>query len=134
MYELRQHKTLTVERWSHYSRAQQVVMIANELNRARNWIEKKSFAEVQHCYERALELCDLTTADKGWSRNVKKELRRFREMLASQYVAPEKDEYINQQLYTLLLHTDPEAWNMLTKTKEKRSPDKNADFRSANRD
>jgi hypothetical protein len=113
MYNLKQHKNLTVEKWVRYSKGQQLLMIANELNRAKNWIDKNSNAEVNSSYERALELIDLTTADSRWSRNVKKEIRRFREMLAAQYIAKEKDMSINHNLYTLLLQADPDAWNMM---------------------
>jgi hypothetical protein len=109
MYQLRLHKTLTVEKWSRYPREQQVMMIANELNRAKNWIDKNSVMEVNSSYERALELTDLTTADSNWPRNAKKEI----EMLAAQYVATQKDARVNIQLYNLLLQIVPEAWNML---------------------
>lgn len=113
MYPLLQHKNLTLEKWSRYPRAQQVVMIANELNRAKNWIDKKSIGEVNSCYERALELTDLTTADSKWQGNARREIRRFREVLAALYLDSEKDAVLNTRLYRLLLQTVPEAWNLL---------------------
>ncbi|MFA6924289.1 MAG: hypothetical protein WC223_08555 [Bacteroidales bacterium] len=54
------HKNLTVEKWSVYSKAQQILMIANELNRAKNMPEKNKINETNLCYERAFELIDLT--------------------------------------------------------------------------
>jgi hypothetical protein len=96
-----------------YSRAQQVLMIANELNRAKNWIEKKEPVHVNFCYERALELTDLTSEDKKWNRVSLRELRRFREVLAESYVCPEKDTGRNSAIYRLLVQMDPGAWNLL---------------------
>ena len=113
MYRLRQHKNLTLEKWSRYPRGQQVLMIANELNRAGNWINKMATEEVNNCYERALELTDLTTSDGKWQGHARRELRRFRQMLAIQYINPEKDATVNRQLYILLIQTVPAAWNLL---------------------
>ncbi len=113
MYTLLQHKNLSLEKWSRYPKAQQVVMIANELNRAKNWIDKESVAEVNKCYERALELTDLTTADSKWQGHARREMRRFREALAALYLDPGKDADLNTRLYRQLLQTVPEAWNML---------------------
>jgi len=42
---------------------QQILMIANELNRAQNWIEKPQFNEVNLTYERAMKLMDITISD-----------------------------------------------------------------------
>jgi len=54
---------LTPERWMRLAPQQQVLMIANELHRAGNWIAKNAWNEVNACYERAFELCDLTGED-----------------------------------------------------------------------
>ena len=113
MYPLLQHKNLTLEKWSRYPKAQQVVMIANELNRANNWIAKESIREVNSCYERALELTDLTTADSKWQGNARREMRRFREVLAALYHDSGKNAVLNTRLYRLLLQTVPDAWNLL---------------------
>jgi len=113
MYQLLLHTNLSLEKWSHYPKAQQVVMIANELNRAKNWIDKKAIMEVNSCYERALELTDLTTADIKWQGHARWEMRRFREMLATFYLNSEKDAVFNTRLYRLLLQIVPDAWNLL---------------------
>ena len=113
MYALQQHKNLTAEKWFNYSQAQQVLMIANELNRAKNWIIKQDVQHVNACYERALELADLTGEDRRWKRSSKKELRRFREVLAALYINPEKDAGQNTTIYRLLLQMVPQAWNLL---------------------
>jgi len=119
MYRLRQHKNLTLEKWSAYPKGQQVLMIANELNRAGNWIDKEATEEVNNCYERALELTDLTTSDGKWQGNARREMRRFRQMLAIQYTNLQKDALVNRQLYNLLIQTVPEAWNLLRPSVER---------------
>lgn len=113
MYILKQHKNLSPEKWYSYPKSQQVLMIANELNRAKNWIGKEAFIQVDACYERALELTDLTSEDRKWENKALMELRRFRERLAMLYAASEKKAEENALLYRLLLQTVPEAWNLL---------------------
>jgi len=114
MYPLTLHRNLSLEKWMGLPSQQQVLMIANELNRAGNWIEKNAQNEVNACYERALELCDLTGEDSRWRINARRELRRFREQLAEQYILPKKDYGYNYKLYRALLQLDPGAWNLLT--------------------
>ena len=113
MYALEHHKTLTLEKWSNYSRAQQVLMIANEMNRAGNLIEKNMITEVKNCYERAFELIDLTTADLKWKGRLK-ELRRFRELLAVLYLEKEKKAETNEKLKNALIKMNIEAYNMIS--------------------
>ena len=112
MLTLKHHKNLTEDKWFAYSKAQQLLMIANELNRAKNWINKKNFQDVNLCYERAFELTDLTIADKKWQSRLK-ELLRFREYLAEQYIIKNKSTKINDQLYKGLISLTPESYNML---------------------
>ena len=114
MYPLRHHKSLSYEKWYQYSRDQQILMIANELNRAKNWIEKKSYKEVNLCYERAMELTDLTSSDIKWEGNALRELRRFREVLGWLYNARIKDARFNYLTYKMLIQMDPGAWNLLS--------------------
>jgi len=54
------HTHLTLDKWKSFSIDKQILMIANEINRAKNWIEKQDFEKVSHCYERAFELIDIT--------------------------------------------------------------------------
>jgi len=114
MYPLKQHKNLSVEKWYGYSRAEQVLMIANELNRAKNCITGQDTGGVDSCYERALELTDLTGENDKWRGSALRELRRFREVLAAQWISREKDPVMNTHLYRLLLQLSPAAWNMLS--------------------
>ena len=113
MYSLKQHKNLSSEKWFLYSKGKQILMIANELNRAKNWIEKESVKEVNLCYERAFELTDLTSADPKWTGNALRELRRFREVLGWLYITEKKDARLNTLTYRTLIQMEPQAWNLL---------------------
>ena len=109
---LKHHKNLSKEKWFGYSEGQQLLMIANELNRAKNWIIKKNYKNVDLCYERAFELTDLTISDNKWV-GKRRELLRFREYLAEQYSNKEKSLKINDHIYHGLISLSPESYNML---------------------
>ena len=101
MYKLKLHKNLTPDRWQKFSVKQRELMIANELNRAKNWIEKKDHQEVKNCYERALELMDLTIATTR-SKNRLKEYLRLREMMGKIYIGEEENLALNNQLFNFI--------------------------------
>ncbi len=117
MYPLKLHKSLDIDKWATYSKGRQILMIANELNRAKNFIENGKTEAVNMCYERAFELTDLTSSDVKW-RGKSRELRRFRELLAMQYVEEEKDATINQMLYLGLIRLSADAYRMLYPAKQ----------------
>ncbi len=98
MHRLKLHKTLTPDKWQKFSLKQRELMIANELNRAKNWIEKKDLEEVKNCYERALELLDLTIATTK-NGNRLKEYLRLREMMGKFYIGKGEDLRFNSQLF-----------------------------------
>ena len=116
MYPLLYHKKLTIEKWSKYSAGQQILMIANELNRAKNRIANGTIDDVNLCYERAMELTDMTSSDKKWKKPGLKELRRFREVLGWLYTSENKNITLNSLVYRTLLQMDPESWNLLGTT------------------
>lgn len=100
MYKLKFHKDLSPEKWSKFTPAQQILMIGNELNRAKNWLIKDDVKEADNCYERAFELLDLTIA-MNYRRNFVKELLRAREVLSILYLS--KDKKMKKKLNNLLL-------------------------------
>lgn len=100
MYKLKYHKDLSPEKWSKFTPTQQILMIGNELNRAKNWLIKDDTKEANNCYERAFELLDLTIA-MDYRRNLVKELLRAREVLAILYLGKNKKK--NIKLNNLLL-------------------------------
>lgn len=112
MYSLQLHRNLTSEKWVKYSSAQQILMIAAELNRAGNWIKKRQFEDVRRCYERAFELIDLTTEDPKWKKGLR-EIRRCRELLCELYTQPEPDASLNAQILSQLIALNSEAFNLM---------------------
>ncbi|PIP12195.1 MAG: hypothetical protein COT45_00530 [bacterium (Candidatus Stahlbacteria) CG08_land_8_20_14_0_20_40_26] len=111
MYKLKLHKNLNRKKWQTFNRYQQILMVANELNRAKNWIIKGDLEETNNCYERAFELLDLTISVVT-RRSLLKELLRFREMLATQYISKEKDNLLNQKLFDVLLSLNKDGYNL----------------------
>ncbi len=112
MYPLKFHKSLTVEKWATYTKGQQVLMIANEINRAKNWILKKQDTETNNAYERAFELIDLTVEQPKWGNGII-ELLRLREILGSLYISTEKDLHLNNLCYKSLIALSVESYNLL---------------------
>jgi hypothetical protein len=70
-----QHASLTLERWSAFSRDQQILMIASEMNRAGKLFGPQDRARLRNAYERVLRLADLTTEAQP-SRSLRRELFR----------------------------------------------------------
>ena len=106
---LKYHETLTEEKWSAFPFYKQLIMIANELNRAKNWIENNDIEKVKTCYERAFELFYLTIACLKDKRKLK-ELLRAKEMLGALYIEkmPNPDE--NIALLKALLSLDKDSF------------------------
>ncbi len=110
MYSLKLHSHLNPGRWEKYSATQQILMISNELNRAINCLVDHHDADAEKCFERAIELTDLTIEDKRW-KNGLKELLRFREGLS--YLFLIKDPDLTRLYLSSLLLLNAEAYNML---------------------
>ena len=106
---LKYHQTLTEEKWSVFPLYKQLIMIGNELNRAKNWIENKDVEKVKTCYERAFELFYLTIACLKDKRKLK-ELLRAKEMLGALYVAKTPDLNENIALLKALLSLDKDSF------------------------
>lgn len=110
---LKQHKNLTLDRWNKFTHTQKILMIGNELNRAKGWLRKSDYSEVKNCYERCFELLDLTietTRRKGEL----KELLRFREKLAELYIQKIPSISVTNNLYKALILFDKDAFVSLT--------------------
>ncbi len=114
MYKLKLHRNLVPERWGKFSRSQQILMVANEINRAKNWLKKGDKKEAVNAYERALELVDLTiSVTKKY--NLLRELLRFREILALQYIDPKMDSEFSEKLLRTLISLDSTAFRTIYK-------------------
>ena len=80
-----QHKELSLGRWQKLSFLEQMANIGSEVERAINWKKKKDEKYSKMAFERALELIDLTLADKK-NRKRLMEISRIREVLADYFV------------------------------------------------
>ena len=99
-----QHASLTLERWSAYSRDQQILMIANEMNRAGKLFGAGDSARLANAYERVLRLADLTVEAQP-SRSLRRELLRWRELAGALYVEPDAERH--RALFRALLLLTP---------------------------
>ena len=114
MIPLIYHQSLNLEKWSSFSKMQQVLMVANELNRAQNWISKNENNESNLAYERAFELIYLTVADQKW-KSSRKEWLRLKETIGELYTQTKKDIHLNNLCLSLLTSFSTESYNMLQK-------------------
>jgi hypothetical protein len=101
------HKTLR-ERFIGFPKHQQILMAANELNRAQNLMDDPK--EYHYALERALELIDFISGDLRWQGSLR-ELRRAREFTAMLYAA--KQPQPTRMLMNCLIQLDSSAWKYL---------------------
>jgi hypothetical protein len=107
MYPLVLHKHLSSEKWNAFPRQNQILMVANEINRAGHWMERFDPYSARKCDERAFELIDLTAEDPKWRGGGLHELLRFRELLAGRYVSGSMEAGYNRALLRVLVQMHP---------------------------
>lgn len=79
------HKDLTEERWQKFSLIEQLANVGSEIGRAVNWRGKDKNRSML-CFDRGLELLDLTIEDKkNHIKSRLKELCRLREVLVDYF-------------------------------------------------
>ena len=105
---MRQHEGLTQERWATFTEAQQVLMIANELHRARKLMGPDDASRRRNSYERVLYLTDLTIAVQT-RHALRRELLRFRDLAAAFYLDPAPGAREQAALLRALLLLTPES-------------------------
>jgi len=103
-----QHAGLDVERWSAFDVDQQVLMIANELNRVSGAMSPDRARSRRAGYERALRLTDLTVACTD-RRAFRRELLRWRGLIAELYLSAEADPDAHRSAFRALLLLRPVA-------------------------
>ncbi|MCU0725865.1 MAG: hypothetical protein MUE73_08775 [Planctomycetes bacterium] len=81
-----QHATLSAERWRDFPVDRQVLMIANEMNRAGKFLGPGDESRLRNSLERVLALTDLTIVvnDRG---GLRRELLRWRDLVAELFAA-----------------------------------------------
>ncbi len=102
-----QHAGLDAERWAGFDVDRQVLMIANEMNRIRRLPDQDPEAR-RRAYERVLRLTDLTldTTDR---RGLRRELARWRDLVASLYLEREIHLERHESAFRMLLLLRPAA-------------------------
>jgi hypothetical protein len=100
-----QHANLSPERWSSFNLDQQILMIGNEMNRGKRSLELGDVLELRRSYERVLRLVDLTVEVQKRP-TLRRELLRWRDLIAELYIHPEPDPAEHRAAFrTLLLFT-----------------------------
>jgi hypothetical protein len=88
-------------------------MIGNELNRARRLLEQPDRDRLRLAYERALRLTDLTVAVNE-RKPLRRELLRWRDLLAALYVGPAADPRCHIAALRCLLRFTPASARQIT--------------------
>jgi hypothetical protein len=103
------HAALTPERWAEFTLDQQLLMIANEMNRAGKILKPEYRAQCRGALERALALTDLTIG-AGHRSELRRELLRWRDRAAAEFIAesPNSDEFA--AMYRTLLQFTATTW------------------------
>lgn len=102
-----QHSSLSPERWRDYGLDQQILMIANEMNRAGGLVRPGDEGRRRNSYERVLNLVDLTVAVNP-RRSLRRELLRWRGLAARLYVAADPLPEQHRAAFKCLLQFRPE--------------------------
>jgi hypothetical protein len=107
-----QHAALTLERWSRFTLDQQVLMIANEMNRTSKFLGPGDEVRRRNAYERALALVDLTI-EANPARGLRRELLRWRDLLAALYTGAAWCPEAHAAAFRALLRFTPAASRQL---------------------
>lgn len=103
-----QHAGLSPTRWSAFSFTQQILMIANEMNRGLVQLEAGALERARSCQERVIQLVDLT-AGTSLTRPRRRELLRWRDLVAAMYVGDEPSVGAYKEAFRCLLRFTPES-------------------------
>lgn len=103
-----QHSTLSAERWAEFNLDQQILMIGNEMLRASRLMRPGDDTNLRFSYERVLRLVDLTV-EVNSRPTLRRELLRWRDLIAELYISPEPDPERHAAAFRVLLLFTPVA-------------------------
>jgi hypothetical protein len=103
-----QHAGLTSERWQKFPHPQRILMIANEMHRASRLLGDSDSISRRLSYERVLRLVDLTVA-VAERRSVRRELLRWRDVVAALYLEDVARPRAHRQALRVLLQQTPDS-------------------------
>ena len=101
-----QHASLSPERWARFPRDRQLLMIANEMNRATRLMAAGDGRSRNLAYERVLRLADLTV-EVNPHRALRRELLRWRDLVAALYLSAAPDMRAHRAALRCLLQLSP---------------------------
>lgn len=102
------YDSLPPERWARFDLGQQILQIGVEMQRGLKFLGPEGSLYLRSCYERAMELVDLTVQIQP-SPGLRRELLRWRGVVAELYLRPEPDEGAHRQALRVLLRLHPES-------------------------
>lgn len=103
-----QHASLSPQRWACFSFDEQVLMIANEMNRAAKLLGPRDGERLRAGYERILTLVDLTAKVQDRPSR-RRELLRWRDLIAAMLIAEAPDAKAHAAAFRCLLRFTPAA-------------------------
>ncbi|NJD20777.1 MAG: hypothetical protein FIA95_16015 [Gemmatimonadetes bacterium] len=103
-----QHASLTPERWARFTLDQQILQVGAEMHRASASMARGDAAALRNGYERVLRLLDLTAQVSSGYR-LRRELLRWRDLIAELYISDHPDEEAHRAAFRVLLLMRPEA-------------------------
>ena len=107
-----QHASLSPERWSAFPRDQQLLMVANEMNRAARFAGTEDLPSLRRCYERVLRLVDLTV-EVNAERSLRRELLRWRDLIAELYLAQSPQPALHRAAFQAFLQLSPATYRQM---------------------
>lgn len=103
-----QHRGLSSQRWAAFSFDQQILAIGNEANRTLSMLVAGEWLRAHLGYERMLRLADLTIGLAS-TRARRRELLRWRDLVAALYMQPQPDVGEHRRVFRALLRFTPVA-------------------------
>lgn len=103
-----QHSSLSPERWAQFSLDQQILMIGNEMNRAKRSIGLGDQQDLSLSYERVLRLVDLAVEVQRRP-TLRRELLLWRGLIAELYIRTEPSAADHDAAVRALLQFTPVA-------------------------
>lgn len=116
-----QHASLSPERWAAFGIDRQILMIANEMNRAGKLSRPEDLPSLRRAYERVLRLLDLTVEVQRRP-TLCRELLRWRDLVAELYLLPAIDPAQHGAAFRVLLLFTPEASRQIPFVLGERAP------------
>ena len=103
-----QYSELPPERWALFDLGQQILQIGLEMQRGLKYLRAERALQLRSCYERAMGLVDLTVQVQE-NPGLRRELLRWREVVAALYLSEEPDARAHRQALRVLLLLHPES-------------------------